>query len=193
MRGDILPEHLELVLRRSREEHERLKKSLQTTGARPLTVAVCQMANHCDGETGKQIWKTFTVADPAIARKKSKSGSQLYGPAGAAVWSAPTIDVQSKLVYVATGDSYTDSDIPTSDAVMALDMATGKIAWTSQVTERDNFIMGCPASPNCPEEEGPDYDFGTSPILRSIGSGKRMLVVAQKSGIVWGLDPDQRQ
>ena len=145
-----------------------------------------------DGGSGKQIWKTYTVSDPAIARKQSKTGSQLWGPAGAAVWSSPTIDAAKKLVYVATGDSYTDSDIPTSDAVIAMDMATGKIAWASQVTEKDNFIMGCPKSPNCPDEEGPDADFGTSPILRSVGNGKRMLVVAQKSGIVWGLDPDQK-
>ena len=145
-----------------------------------------------DGESGKQIWKSYTVPDPSIARKKSKSGSQLWGPAGAAVWSAPTVDAKNNLVYVATGDSYTDADIATSDAIVAMDLATGKIAWSSQVTEKDNFIIGCPKNPNCPDEVGPDYDFGTSPILRNIGNGKRILVAAQKSGIVWGLDPDQK-
>lgn len=146
-----------------------------------------------DGESGKQLWKSYTVPDPSIARsKKSKTGAPLWGPAGAAVWSAPTIDAQRKLVYVATGDSYTDSEIATSDAVIAMDLTTGKIEWSSQVTEKDNFIMGCPKGPNCPDEEGPDYDFGTSPILRSLGGGKRVLVVAQKSGVVSGLDPDQK-
>ena len=145
-----------------------------------------------DGSTGKQIWKSYTVPDPAIARKLSKVGTQLRGPAGAAIWSAPTIDAKRNLIYVATGDSYTDAEISTSDAVVAFDMTTGKIAWSSQVTEKDNFVMGCPNNPNCPESDGPDYDFGTSPILRNIGGGKQLLVVAQKSGILWAMDPDQK-
>src|SRR5262249_34488273 len=103
-----------------------------------------------DGATGQQIWKAYTVSRPTISRKTGK-----FGPAGAAVWSSPTIDAQRKLIYVATGDSYTDSEIPTSDAVIAFDVATGRMAWSSQVTQKDNFIMGCPKSPNCPDEEGP--------------------------------------
>ena len=145
-----------------------------------------------DAETGRQIWKSYSVLDPPKATKKSKVGTQHYGPAGAAIWSAPTIDVKRKLVYAATGDSYTDVDIHTSDAILAFDLDTGSLAWVSQVTPKDNFIVGCPASPNCPDDLGPDFDFGSAPILRNIGDGKQVLVAAQKSGIVWGLDPDQK-
>jgi polyvinyl alcohol dehydrogenase (cytochrome) len=145
-----------------------------------------------DAETGKQIWKSFTVTDPPKPTKKSKVGTQMYGPAGAAIWSAPTIDTKRKLVYAATGDSYTEVDINTSDAIVAFDMETGSLKWVSQVTPKDNFIVGCPASPNCPEELGPDYDFGSAPILRNVGGGKQLLIAGQKSGVVWGLDPDQR-
>jgi len=145
-----------------------------------------------DAETGRQIWKSFSVLDPPKATKKSKVGTQHYGPAGAAIWSAPTIDVKRKLVYAATGDSYTDVDIHTSDAILAFDLETGSLAWVSQVTPKDNFIVGCPSSPNCPDDPGPDYDFGSAPILSNIGGGKQILVAAQKSGIVWGLDPDQK-
>ncbi|MGD1095723.1 MAG: PQQ-binding-like beta-propeller repeat protein [Bryobacteraceae bacterium] len=145
-----------------------------------------------DSETGKQIWKSFSVLDPPKAFKKSKTGTQLFGPAGAAIWSAPTIDTQRKLVYVATGDSYTDVDINTSDAIIAYDLETGRIAWVSQVQAKDNYVVGCPSSPNCPDPRGPDFDFGSSPILRSIGGGKQILVAAQKSGVVYGLDPDQK-
>ncbi len=141
-----------------------------------------------DGETGKQVWKTFSVLDPPKAFKKSKAGTQLFGPAGAAIWSAPTIDTKRKLVYAATGDSYTDVDINTTDAIIALDLETGRIVWVSQVQAKDNFVVGCPNSPNCPEERGPDYDFGTSPVLRSIGGGKRILVAAQKVE-AWFLRP----
>ncbi|HYL38445.1 MAG TPA: PQQ-binding-like beta-propeller repeat protein [Bryobacteraceae bacterium] len=145
-----------------------------------------------DAETGRQLWKSFSVLDPPKATRKSKVGTQLYGPAGAAIWSAPTIDTKRKLVYAATGDSYTDVDINTSDAVLAFNLDTGSLVWVSQMTPKDNFIVGCPASPNCPEDLGPDYDFGSAPILRNIGGGKQILVAGQKSGVVWGLDPDQR-
>ncbi len=145
-----------------------------------------------DAETGRQIWKTYSVLDPPKATHKSKVGTQMYGPAGAAIWSAPTVDTKRKLVYAATGDSYTDVDIHTSDAIVAFNLDTGSLVWVSQVTPKDNFIVGCPASPNCPEELGPDYDFGSSPILRDIGGGKQMLIAGQKSGVVWGLDPDQK-
>lgn len=52
--SDICPQHVDLVLRRSKQQHEHLQKSLQAKNARPVTVAACQMANHCGGETGKK-------------------------------------------------------------------------------------------------------------------------------------------
>jgi polyvinyl alcohol dehydrogenase (cytochrome) len=145
-----------------------------------------------DAETGRQIWKTYSVLDPPKAYQKSKVGTQLYGPAGAAIWSAPAIDAKRKLIYAATGDSYTNVEISTSDAILAFDMDSGRLVWATQVTPKDNFIVGCPASPNCPDPRGPDFDFGSGPILRALGDGKQILVAAQKSGIVWGLDPEQK-
>jgi polyvinyl alcohol dehydrogenase (cytochrome) len=145
-----------------------------------------------DGATGRQIWKTYSVPDPAKPFKKSATGTQLWGPAGAAIWSAPTIDVKQKVLYAGTGNSYTDVETHTTDAILAFDLATGSLLWSSQVTPKDNFTMGCIRGTNCPEEKGPDFDFGSSPILRELPGGKRVLVCGQKSGVVWGLDPDQR-
>ena len=146
-----------------------------------------------DAETGRQLWKSYTVLDPPKAFKKNKNGGQMYGPAGAGVWSAPTIDAKRKLVYVATGDSYTDVELNTSDAILAFRIDNGSLVWVSQVTAHDNFIVACPnRSPNCPEVLGPDYDFGSAPILRTLAGGKQIIVAAQKSGVVWGLDPDQK-
>ena len=55
----------------------------------------------------------------------------------------------------------------------------------------DAFVIGCrPGNENCPKEVGPDFDFGNAPILRTLPGGKRILVTGQKSGIVWGMDPD---
>ena len=149
-----------------------------------------QFGGTLDPETGAQKWKSYTVLDPAKPFKTNKAGVQQLGPAGAALWSSPTIDAKRKLVYVATGDSYTDEEINTSDAIIAYSLDTGKIAWISQVEAKDNFVMGRGA--NLPDAPGPDYDFGSSVILRDIGGGKQILLAGQKSGILWGLDPDNK-
>jgi polyvinyl alcohol dehydrogenase (cytochrome) len=169
--------------------------SIEEASAQSSTYECCTFHGSLvalDAESGKQLWKSPTVLDPPKAFKKNSAGTQQYGPAGAAVWSAPTIDVKRKLIYVATGDSYTDVDINTSDAIIAYSLETGKLQWISQVEEKDNFVMGCPRSANCTESKGPDYDFGSSVILRDIGGGKQILLAGQKSGILWGLDPDNR-
>jgi polyvinyl alcohol dehydrogenase (cytochrome) len=144
-----------------------------------------------DGAIGKQIWKTYAVPDPPKPLQKSPTGTQLWGPAGGAIWSAPTIDAKTRVLYAGTGNSYTNVSINTSDAILALDLDSGSLLWSSQVTPKDNFHMGCMRGVNCPEDKGPDFDFGSSPILRELPGGKRVLVCGQKSGVVWGLDPDQ--
>ncbi len=145
-----------------------------------------------DGASGKQVWKTFSLPDPAKPYQKSSTGTQLWGPAGAAIWSAPTIDVKRKVIYAGTGNSYTNVETHTTDAVLAFDLESGSLLWSRQVLPKDNFTMGCMRGTNCPEERGPDFDFGSSPILRELPGGRRVLVCGQKSGVVWGLDPDNR-
>jgi polyvinyl alcohol dehydrogenase (cytochrome) len=110
------------------------------------------------------------------------------------VWSSPTIDTRKGIVYIGTGNSYTDPAVPTSDAVMAIEIKSGKILWWNQMTPLDAFVIGCgpnSTNANCPKEVGPDFDFGNAPILRSLGGGRRILVIGQKSGLVYGLDPDK--
>jgi polyvinyl alcohol dehydrogenase (cytochrome) len=147
-----------------------------------------------DASTGKKIWQTFTIAEPAKPVRKTSSGTQQNGPSGAAVWSSPTIDEQLGVLYVATGDNYSDPPTDTSDAILAMDLKTGKLLWSSQVTEHDAFNIGCgaPQPVNCPEAHGPDFDFGQPPILVNLGGGKRALVIGQKSGMVHAIDPDQK-
>src|SRR5579871_154166 len=145
-----------------------------------------------DAATGRILWKTYTVPDPAKPYKTNSEGTQLYGPAGAGIWSSPTIDKKRKRIYAGTGNSYTGVDIPSSDSIVAFDMESGSLLWVSQVTPHDNWIPGCPKSVNCPENPGEDLDFGSSPILRTTAGGKQILLASQKSGVVYGLDPDQR-
>ena len=144
-----------------------------------------------DLTNGETQWKTYVITEPLHPTRQNASGVMMQGPAGGAIWSAPTVDAKRGLVYVATGDSYTDEPTKGDDAIVAIEMKTGKIDWSTQVTEKDNFIVGCEAKlPNCPTPVGPDYDFGASPILFSLPSGKQILLCGQKSGIVYGMDPD---
>jgi polyvinyl alcohol dehydrogenase (cytochrome) len=147
-----------------------------------------------DASTGKKIWQSFTVLDAAKPTRKNPAGTQQLGPSGAAVWSTPTIDEQLGLLYVATGDNYSDPPTNTSDAILAMQLKTGELLWSKQLTENDAFNTACgsPQPGNCPEAKGPDFDFGQPPILVSLGAGKRALVIGQKSGMVHAVDPDQK-
>ncbi len=149
-----------------------------------------------DAMTGKTIWKTYPVTDAPKPTVKTANGVQQYGPNGGAVWNTPTIDAKSHALYIGTGDAYTKPVSPNTDAIMALDLKTGKVMWSVQDTQEDAWISGCGGeikSENClpPSEIGPDYDFGASPILKNLPNGHRMLVAGQKSGMVWGHDPDR--
>jgi len=168
----------------------------EATGSQP-TYQCCTFRGSVvalDSATGKQIWKTYTIPEAPRPTNRNAIGTQLYGPAGAAVWSAPTIDVQRHAVYVATGNSYSNPPSDTSDAILAFDLATGRMLWHRQATAGDSFVVACYGTDqtNCPGNHGPDSDFGQSPILVSLHNGQRVLVVGQKSGVVYALDPDQQ-
>jgi polyvinyl alcohol dehydrogenase (cytochrome) len=146
-----------------------------------------------DAATGQKLWQTFTIPEAAKPTRKNAAGKQQYGPSGAGIWSTPTIDEQLGVLYVATGDNYSDPPTKTSDAILAMDLKTGKLLWSQQLTENDAYNTGCstPQKTNCPEAGGPDFDFGQPPILVRLASGKRALVIGQKSGIAHAIDPDQ--
>lgn len=147
-----------------------------------------------DAATGKTIWQAFTIPEAPKATGKNPAGTVEYGPSGAGVWSTPTIDEQLGVLYVATGDNYSEPATSTSDAVLAIDLKTGKLLWSTQLRSDDVFNDSCatPGKANCQHPAGPDYDFGQSPILVSLSEAKRALVVAQKSGMVYALDPDRQ-
>lgn len=144
-----------------------------------------------DAATGDVLWKSYMVPQPR-PRGVSSTGVMLYGPAGVGIWSAPTVDDDRGLVYVATGNAYAEPTPETADAVVAIRMADGTIAWSTQLTPGDAWIGGCNegGNANCPEDMGPDFDFSASPILTSTDAGRELLVVPQKSGFAYALDPN---
>jgi polyvinyl alcohol dehydrogenase (cytochrome) len=147
-----------------------------------------------DAATGKTIWQTFTIPGEPKPTRKNAAGTQQSGPSGAGVWSTPTLDEQLGVLYVATGDNYSDPPTETSDAILAMELKTGKLLWSRQLTEKDAYTNGCntPQLTNCPEAHGPDFDFGQPPILVRLAGGKRALVMGQKSGMVHAVDPDEK-
>ena len=145
-----------------------------------------------DAATGDQIWKSFTIASEPVARGTTAGGTTLSGPAGAAIWGSPTIDARRGVIYAATGNAYTEPAAETSDAIVAFELDSGEIRWWNQLTPGDAFILGCGGNnTNCPEDEGPDHDFGASPVLVTLSNGSDLLVIGQKSGMTYGLDPER--
>jgi len=145
-----------------------------------------------DTETGEVLWKTYTAPEPR-RRGVSTEGVPLWGPSGVGIWTSPTVDPKRGVVYASTGNAYSAPAGAMSNAVIAFDMESGAVRWVNQVTPNDVYIGGCRAgteNPNCPEELGPDYDFGNAPILTTRPDGKEVIVIGQKSGIGYAMDPD---
>ena len=142
-----------------------------------------------DAATGEPLW-TARMTPSAEKTYESSAGTQMWGPSGAAVWTTPTIDAQRGRVYVGTGENTSTPATELSDAIVALDMETGAVAWSFQGTPADAFNMACGyrKGPSCPKEDGPDFDFGASPVLATLADGTDVLVAGQKSGVVHLLD-----
>jgi len=145
--------------------------------------------------TGVRIWKSDMIDAPAVPLKTAPSGQRLLGPSGGSIWSAPVIDPARKAIYVTTGNGFSGPPQRNTDAIVALDLDTGHVRWSRQVGE-DIFVPGCgkPGNTNfsCPDENGPDADFGSAPILAHLHGGKDLILAGQKSGLVWAVDPDRQ-
>ena len=147
-----------------------------------------------DTASGKQIWRAYTIDQEPQPTRKSAQGVQYWGPSGAAVWSTPTVDLKRHAIYVTTGNNYSAPATGSSDAVIAFDLNSGRKLWSRQLTARDLWNSGCvaPQRDNCPGQRGDDFDFGAPPVLKSLSGGHDVLLLAQKSGMVYALDPGHR-
>ena len=147
-----------------------------------------------DANTGAVVWKTYMVGEKQL-RATNKIGKPQWGPAGGGIWSSATIDARRGAVYVATGNGYADPPQPMTDAVVALDLQSGAVRWSQQFLANDSWTLGCratnPDNPNCPATLGPDYDFSASPAIATV-AGRELLVLPQKSGMSYALDPDKQ-
>lgn len=148
-----------------------------------------------DAASGRQLWKTYTVPDPPVQTGRNAAGTPVWGPSGAAVWVTPTVDVKRRVVYVGTSNAYSAPASVHTDAIVAFDMESGAIRWSRQMTPGDVWNGSCPERAkdhaNCADQDSPDFDFAASPILADLAGGRQLLLAAQKSGVVFALDPDR--
>jgi polyvinyl alcohol dehydrogenase (cytochrome) len=118
-----------------------------------------------DAATGKQIWKTYTISETPSPRKTS-TGVSFLGPSGASVWGTVALDPKRRAVYLATGNAFSEPDVGRTDAVMAMNMDTGKILWVQQVEYGDVWHnANCPSGP--PPAGFPPRSAGRVPAQRS--------------------------
>ena len=134
--------------------------------------------------SGERVWR-FNII-PAKGEPGFDTWSQPKGfpVGGGGVWTAPTLDPERELIYVATGNPAPDfpaearggSNLYTN-SVVALNVRTGKLAWYQQLVPADNH----------------DWDLThASPLYRAtIGGKERKLIgTVGKDGILRVLDRD---
>ena len=146
-----------------------------------------------DAANGDIVRRTYTIPEAPSQVATNNVGVPVLAPSGAPVWNTPTVDVKKRRLYFGTGENYSSPADGNSDAIIAMNIDDGSIAWVTQTTPRDAWNVACMPiivnQTNCPEEDGPDVDFGAPPILVESDSD-RILVAGQKSGVIWGIDPD---
>jgi polyvinyl alcohol dehydrogenase (cytochrome) len=168
--------------------------SLEETAASQAGYECCTFRGSLmalDVQTGKTAWQYYTIPAAAEALGKTAAGATLWGPSGVGIWSAPTIDTKRSVVYVGTGNTYSGTAQPTGDAIIAFDLKSGAVKWIKQLVEND--VFGCrPGTANCGARAGPDFDFGTPPMFTTLSDNRDIIVVGQKSGMAYAMDPDKQ-
>jgi polyvinyl alcohol dehydrogenase (cytochrome) len=145
-----------------------------------------------DAEHGSVVWRAYTIVETPGILGTRPDGIESWGPAGGAIWSAPTIDPKRGALYVGVGNTYAGAaTAPAANSVAAFDLKTGALRWARQVAAPD--IFGCRVGEaNCGDRPGPDFDFGSSPALATLPNGRDLLVIGNKSGVAYAMDPDQQ-
>lgn len=147
-----------------------------------------------DGANGKILWRHFTIPNEPVEVGTTSVGTRILAPSGAPTWASPTVDAKRGVVYIGTGENYSSPADGNSDAILAIDIETGERIWTRQSTAGDAWNVACMMenNPNCPVEDGPDFDHGSSILLVTSTEGKDLLIAGHKDGSVFGLDPDRK-
>ena len=167
--------------------------SLEVVTAADPDYACCTFRGHVlavNSDDGSIIWDSYSIPNPPISIATTRAGTKVFSPSGAPIWTSPTIDVARNLLIFGTGENYSSPADQNSDAVIAVRLDTGERLWSRQTFPDDAWNVACMMidNPNCPEEDGPDYDQASSPLLVDLGDERTLVVAGQKDGRVFALD-----
>jgi alcohol dehydrogenase (cytochrome c) len=148
------------------------------TGCSRYKDDVCFITGH-DAETGKELWRTSTIARPGEPGGDSWGDLPLTFRAGGDAWITGSYDSATNLVYWGTAQAKpwaravrgTDGAALYTNSTLALDPDTGKMKW---------FYQHLPG-------ESHDMDEVFENVLVDIG-GRKSLFKMGKLGILWQLD-----
>jgi polyvinyl alcohol dehydrogenase (cytochrome) len=169
--------------------------SLEVTSAADPNYECCTFRGSLlalDAITGATKWKSYTIPEEPREVGRTKVGTRILSPSGAPIWNSAVVDTKRGALYVGTGENYSTPAGDTSDAIIAFRMSDGKMLWHAQKTRGDAWNVACMLkdNPNCPPEDGPDFDFGAASMLFRRAGTPDLLLSGQKSGMVYGTDPD---
>ena len=147
-----------------------------------------------DARTGEFAWDFHPIPEAPKSLGRTSAGTERFGPSGTPIWANPVVDTRRGVLYIGSGENYSSPADENSDAIFAVDLATGKRVWQSQTIAGDAWNVACMMAdnPNCPQEKGPDFDHSSSILLIDLPDGKQLLVTGHKNGEVYGLDPDRK-
>ncbi len=140
----------------------------------------CFITGH-DARTGRELWRTYTIARPGEPGGDTWGGLSLELRGGGDVWNGGSWDPQLGLVYWGVaqakpwmawsrGLSVADSALYTS-STLALDAQTGRIVWHRQHVPGESF----------------DMDEAYEQVLADIAGVPALLAIG-KHGVMWKLD-----
>ena len=140
--------------------------------------------------SGETTWKYYTVNEP-IEAGFNDANAKKWGPSGVPVWSSPTIDEKRSKLYIGTGQNYSLPATKMSDSIIAIDINSGRKAWSFQSEKNDIWNGSCVRNGiNCDFDVGSNFDFGASPLLIRDENRGDLILAGQKSGMLFAIDPD---
>jgi len=169
--------------------------SLEVTTAADVKYECCKFRGAVvalDAATGAVRWKAYTITEEPRPVRTTQLGTRVFSPSGAPVWNSPTVDAARGVLYVGSGENYSSPANDRSDAVLAFRLDNGLLVWSRQLLAGDAWNVACMMqnNPNCPSENGPDVDVASGTILTTLSAGRQVLLVGQKNGFAYALDPE---
>ena len=145
------------------------------------TIESCFITAH-DARTGRELWRTFTIARPGEPHGDTWGELPLEERGGGDTWNGASWDPELGLVYFGTaqakphapvsrGLTTADSTLYTN-STLALDVNDGHIVW---------YRQHAPA-------EALDLDTGYEQVLVDVDGVLPVLLTAGKDGVLWKLD-----